>query len=210
MSEWLRNAGRYRINKGQMSSYEWWRNGVRWAWNRFLHVLTERPGREVSRFAGWGWKEPHSHIYLEYINEVFPDFKYIHVIRHGLDMAFSKQKEGVFLWGDLFGITPPSGEDMQRKMLHFWYTANKKVISWGEETMGDRFFLLNFERFCTEPGRELERLVAFLSIQCPDYKISELSSIPELPSSCGRYRDKSGIFSRREREMVTEFGYTVE
>jgi len=210
MNEWLLNAGRYRINKGLMSNYEWWRNGVRWAWKRFLHILTDRSGRDMSRFTGWGWKEPHSHIYLEYINELFPDFKYIHIIRHGLDMAFSKQKEGVFLWGHLFGIAPPSGEDLPRKMLQFWYAANKRIISWGEEVMNDRFFLLNFEQFCMHPEKELIRLTRFLGLSCPEEKINGLARIPKLPTSCGRYKDKAEIFSRSDKEMVTEFGFTVE
>src|SRR5690606_37110457 len=40
----------------------------------------------------WGWKEPNTHIYLPEILNFFPNIRYIHVIRHGLDMAFSGNK----------------------------------------------------------------------------------------------------------------------
>jgi hypothetical protein len=209
MSEWLQNAGRYRINKGHMGNYEWWKNGVKWAWKRFIHLLADREGRDFSSFAGWGWKEPHSHIYLEYINELFPDFRYIHIIRHGLDMAFSKQREGVFLWGHLFGITPPSKDDLPQKMLQFWYAANKKIISWGEKTMKERFYLLYFEQFCMNPETELLRLSRFLGFSCPEETIRALAEIPELPSSSGRYRERAGIFTDRDKQMVEELGFVV-
>ncbi|RMG05889.1 MAG: hypothetical protein D6726_00485, partial [Nitrospirae bacterium] len=135
---------------------------------------------------------------------------YIHLIRHGLDMALSKQKEGVFLWGHIFGIGPPSFEDLPKKMLQFWYIVNKGILSWGKEVMNDRFFLLNFDQFCIDPEKELIRLTSFLELSCSEEKINRLAKIPKLPTSCGRYKEKAEIFSRSDIEMVREFGFTVE
>ena len=52
----------------------------------------------------WGWKEPNTYISLPELATVFPDLKYIHVIRNGLDMAFSKNVQQLFNWGRNFSI----------------------------------------------------------------------------------------------------------
>ncbi|MEP4309653.1 MAG: hypothetical protein ABJ364_07890, partial [Lentilitoribacter sp.] len=38
----------------------------------------------------WGWKEPNTHLFLPYLDAEIPNFHYIHVVRNGMDMAFSK------------------------------------------------------------------------------------------------------------------------
>src|SRR5262245_36162922 len=35
----------------------------------------------------WGWKEPNTSVFLPQIADRFPRMKYVHVMRHGLDMA---------------------------------------------------------------------------------------------------------------------------
>jgi hypothetical protein len=37
----------------------------------------------------WGWKEPNTHVVLDRLWAELPRLKYVHVRRHGLDMAFS-------------------------------------------------------------------------------------------------------------------------
>ena len=48
-----------------------------------------------------GWKEPNTHIVLPYLLQALPNLHYVHVIRHGLDMAFSSNVAQVRLWGEL-------------------------------------------------------------------------------------------------------------
>jgi hypothetical protein len=58
-------------------------------------------------YFGWGWKEPNSHLLISNLADYFSDFKYIHLIRHGLDMAFSHNQQQLFNWGRLFGVELP-------------------------------------------------------------------------------------------------------
>src|SRR5690606_33373890 len=51
---------------------------------KFIQSRDDHFMREI-----WGWKEPNTQIYIEYIANFFPNLKYIQVIRHGLYMAFS-------------------------------------------------------------------------------------------------------------------------
>jgi hypothetical protein len=48
----------------------------------------------------WGWKEPNSHFFVPYLKSRIPELRYIHVVRHGLDMAFSKNQNQLAFWGE--------------------------------------------------------------------------------------------------------------
>jgi hypothetical protein len=58
-----------------------------WPFVRAWNMVAGQP-KMIMDQTRWGWKEPNSHIYLEYLAAFFGDIKYIHTIRHGLDMAF--------------------------------------------------------------------------------------------------------------------------
>ena len=55
----------------------------------------------------WGWKEPNTHVILERMLNSFPQLKYIHVMRNGLDMAYSSNQQQLLLWG--LPLVTPSG-----------------------------------------------------------------------------------------------------
>ena len=52
----------------------------------------------------WAWKEPNTHVFLPWLLQVNPDTKYIHVIRNGFDMAFSRNQSQLRAWGRHFGV----------------------------------------------------------------------------------------------------------
>ena len=56
------------------------------------------------RRAGWGWKVPGNHFILDHLAAAFPGLDYVHVIRHGIDMAFSANQNQVRDWGRHYGI----------------------------------------------------------------------------------------------------------
>ena len=98
-----------------------------WTIHRALKMLYA-PHKDPASFHGWGWKEPNTHIYLEHLNDYFPKLHYIHVVRHGLDMAYSTNQAQLFNWGYLFGITalPECVGQIPVKSLHYWIEANKR------------------------------------------------------------------------------------
>jgi len=67
-------------------------------------LIRQSPEENQDQYKGWGWKEPNTHIYLEFLSKYFSDLKYIFVIRHGLDMAFSKNQAQLYNWGNLLGV----------------------------------------------------------------------------------------------------------
>jgi len=66
-----------------------------WAFQRAQNILKARGGSAAT----WGWKEPNTHIFIQYLEHHFHHMKYIHLIRNGLDMAFSQNQAQLFNWG---------------------------------------------------------------------------------------------------------------
>ena len=138
----------------------------------------------------WGWKEPNSHIYLEFLDSYFRNIKYIHTIRHGLDMAFSENQQQLYNWGPLLGIElPESKEDEPAASLKYWIKSNRRVVGIGEKLGNQKFLIVNFDRLCLSPRSEILKIASFVNIR-PDAKSMKiLYRIPKRPKSLGRFRE---------------------
>jgi hypothetical protein len=154
----------------------------------------------------WGWKEPNAHILLPALIRNFPDMRYIHVVRHGLDMAFSRNQTQLNYWGDALLGYP--GEPGPARALSYWCAAQKRARQLGE-TMGDRFLWLDYDRLCLEPRDGLERLRDFLGMPCPDPE--KMLALIRPPASMGRFRHTDcSMLSSDDIAVVAEYGYTVD
>jgi hypothetical protein len=69
-----------------------------WLRTRLDSLLHLAP-RQVS--GPWGWKEPNTHMLVDKLLIVEPRLAYIHVVRSGVDMAFSDNQNQLRLWGPL-------------------------------------------------------------------------------------------------------------
>ncbi len=162
-------------------------------------------------FTTWGWKEPNTHIYLEQLANYFPKLKYIHVLRHGLDMAFARNKKQLFNWGHFFGIEAnesDSPEEISRKQLDYWIHSTAKVMDTGNQLLGDRFYVLRYENVCLNPEREIPLLLSFLGL---DPKLtSKLKDVFQLSEGSGRYKEQDlGIFSPEQLTEVERLGFKI-
>ncbi len=130
--------------------------GLSETWTRArIDALLEH-GRSGKPRPRWGWKEPNSHVYLDSIGRHFAGARYVHVIRHGLDMAFSANQWQVRTWGWLFGITVAERVD-PATALDYWLMANHAAIDAATRSFGPRFLLVNYDALCAEPEREASR-----------------------------------------------------
>lgn len=159
-------------------------------------------------YQGWGWKVPGNFLILEYLAEYFESLQYIHIIRHGLDMAYSTNQNQLHNWGHVFGIdiqTLP----MPKAALKYWIQANNHAITLGKKLLKDRFLLLNFDTLCQHPNREIQLLAHFLELGSVD--ITQLSQLVEKPTSLGRYKQQDlSIFDQSELEAVKKLGFNVD
>lgn len=205
-------------------------------WPPFRKLLAESPGRDaaarervvfeaITRFEqhmhedyhrvargdhNWFWKVPTTFFWLEPLAAYFPRMKYIHVIRHGLDMAFSGNRRQVKVWAGAVGLElrPPIDP---RQMLEYWVLANDLALDRARRLLGDRCLLLSFDRLCRSPETELPRLAAF--VDCPEaqWGLERWRSMIRTPESIGRFRDHDchALFPPRLLQAVARYGYDV-
>jgi hypothetical protein len=137
------------------------------------------PMDETAR--GWGWKHPHSHLLIRLLADRFDELRFVHVIRDGRDMAFSKNQAQLGRYG-LFALGPGDDEDPVRR-IRFWAWANMRAADEGENLLGDRYLLMRFEDLCREPDATMNRLLRFA--QAPDDVPAPLDEVTA-PASLGR------------------------
>jgi len=138
----------------------------------FLAHLAGRPpnGR-------WGWKLCETGLVLPVISRLFPEARFIHLVRDGRDVAFSPfvAPKALFWRKVYFGsdkIRRWNGLAMTQRAYrahgHLFNAARwVNVVTVGRAQgglLGDRFHEMNYEALTANPGRELARLAAFLGI----------------------------------------------
>jgi hypothetical protein len=167
----------------------------------------------IQRNLNWGWKEPNTLIYIPEIAEFYKGIKYIHVIRHGLDMAFSRNTQQLQNWGFKFGVEFKANDnqnDVARKQLDYWIKANDYAINTGHKLLGNSFYLLNHQALCERPEEEIKKLLTFLKIYTTKELLQQLKQIPVIQNSYCRYRNHDiSIFTNEQLMEVKKMGFTI-
>lgn len=166
----------------------------------------EAAGKDARGKGPWGWKEPNTHLLLPFLVRRFPTLRYIHVVRHGLDMAFSDNQNQLANWGEHFRIE--ADEPPPLRALRYWITMQRRARKLGE-LFGSRFLWLDYDQFCADPTPGILRLAQFLSLPAAD--MDRLVALVRAPSSVGRYRTRDcSLFPASTLEEVRELGFPVE
>lgn len=157
------------------------------------------------KYNGWGWKIPGNFFILEHLSNHYQNLKYIHTIRNGFDMAFSKNQDQLKNWGAYYGVEI-NNYPLPKAALNYWYAANKKAISKAEELLKDNFLLVKFEELCFNPGKTITRILNFIKLEKSD-KIN-LEKLVNIPDTIDRYKNNDlTIFDENDFNKVREFGY---
>jgi len=160
-----------------------------------------------SSFYGWGWKVPGNFYNLEYTTLAFKNLKYIHLIRNGLDMAFSKNQNQLRNWGFYFGVDPTK-YNKNSASLKYWISANKYAISKGKSLLNKRFHLIYFDDLVDNTSDTIFKLAKFLNVEIDD--ISDLTSLVSKPESVNRYKLKNlNVFERSDLQEFKDLGFKI-
>lgn len=133
----------------------------------------------------WGWKEPNTHVVIDYLRAQIPGLRYIHVMRNGLDMAYSANQNQLALWGPHFlgrevTIAP-------RDSLAYWCAVHRRVHDRGA-AMGADFLLLDYDHLCSNPRDGVQTLLNFLAVDASPERIDALVASVRPPSGIGRFK----------------------
>jgi hypothetical protein len=151
----------------------------------------------------WGWKEPNTHIIIERIFRFQPHLKYIHVVRHPLDMATSQNQNQLRLWGSEFlnrriEITP-------QLSLSFWCVMHRRVTDflgrWPARTM-----MVDFDALCEAPDRHCAQITEFLAAR--SLENDSVRKLIRRPETIGRFKNTDlRQFDPSDLAYVAKIGY---
>jgi hypothetical protein len=168
--------------------------------------LVRTLGQERPLRSCWGWKEPNTHIFLPELAAALPGLHYIHVMRNGLDMAFSDNQNQPRLWGPFF-VKTMAPEETPRYFLKYWHLMQERAIRLAS-SMGARFLLLDLDAFCDEPRTGLERLADFLQIKRDAMPYARLEPLVKPLATRGRFRQFDLTqFDAQDVGYVASLGY---
>lgn len=186
-----------------------WKNRkFSWVRKRLRSIFDSHPNQGADQSLVWGWKEPNAHLALGHIAKRWSQGRYVHVIRHGLDMAFSKNQSQLVNWGQYFGVEfPEKSESLPGAALEFWVKANQETIMLAKASLGERFYLLNFDQLCETPIPETEQFLRWLGVDLP---AAQLARVVIPPISMGRYQRYSYQFDPDLVAAVETMGFPVE
>lgn len=177
----------------------------------FERLLDERRER-LNKSARVAWKVPGTFLWLHHLSSYFPAMQYIHLIRNGLDMAYSRNQRQARRHGEELGIDLEFRDGRRltpASVLDYWLAGNERAIRDGQALLGNRFLLLRFEDLCAEPVATLQQLEGFLDQPLlealPDSLLEQVST----PPTVGRYleREWQTDFSSQQLERVGRLGY---
>jgi hypothetical protein len=181
----------------------------RWALERARSLLRAPPPDPDA--LGWGWKEPNTHLFLDQLASAIPGLRYVHVIRNGLDMAFSRNQQQLHNWGRLFGIrVPRSTAELPLASLEYWLRANRRAIALGRQLLDERFLLFNFDEFCADRPGGVRRIASFAGAEPQVGEIDRLASLVKPPPGLRRHEAQDmSVFPMELTDAVREMGFDV-
>jgi len=136
------------------------------AFRRDLGRLLADHRRSMDPSRPWGWKNPGSLYLLPLLDRALPGMRFIHVVRHGLDMALSDNRNPLRKYGD--AVVGSGWRDLPPPLAaaRLWARANARAADYGR-AMGRRYHRLRYEDLCDDPGRVFGELAAFLDLPAP-------------------------------------------
>ena len=157
----------------------------------------------------WGFKVPKSLLFLQFLQWIYPKMKFIHVIRNGLDMVYSRN------WRVRFNSEGVLEKEEQKlpeylQRILYWSRVNDIASKYAKKHLGENYIRIRFEDMCATPENVIQRLLDFLNIS-NKYNLDAAVSEIGLPNSVGRWRNHptEEIFEIMKvgRPGLEHFGY---
>ena len=133
----------------------------------------------------WGWKLPPTHVFADRFLTLRPDLLYIHVVRNGLDMAFSRNQNQRAYWGPVF--LAREVQSTPRDALAYWCAVQRRMETLARQFPG-RILNVDFDRFCREPRAVCAEILPFCGRPADTQAIEATAAEVRIPESMGAFR----------------------
>jgi hypothetical protein len=158
--------------------------------------------------APWGWKEPRSIYVIGFLARTLPGLRFLHVIRDGRDIAFSKNQNQPRKHLHAFLGAEYSEPDAPPHAIELWSAVNIEAAEVGERELGDRYRWIRYEDLCADPEPVVADVLDFLGLEGD---VAELAKHVEPPPTLGRWRELDPEFVRELERIAApgleRFGY---
>jgi hypothetical protein len=179
--------------------------------------------RRLSR--PWGWKDPRNAFTLPIWQDICPELRVIHIMRHPIDVAASlkRREERVFArnlahyrrrrW--LYGLGGLPRRHIGLPQLRhleggvaLWKQYVRQAKTNARQVAPERYLELRYEDLLREPQRHLEQLVAFCGVRIDGARLEATADLIT-PSRAFAYRQDESLvdYARTIAEEIEAFGY---
>lgn len=153
----------------------------------------------------WGWKEPNTHLVAATILQRWPTTRYVHVTRHGIEMAYSSNHNQARLWGP--SVLGSAYEATPRYQLRYWAEATRRALALEHDWPG-RVLLVDYDDWCDDPAGGLRRLARFLGRPLRTDIVHR--SEPTRPPAPRRPDDARAELDLADVEFARSLGHLIE
>jgi hypothetical protein len=148
----------------------------------------------------WGFKNPRCMLILPVLHELFPELKFVHVIRDGRDISLGNEFVSSNRYVDAYLDIRERSLPPEQKMILFWGRSNQHAMEYGTSVLGERYKLMRWEDMCRNPLPMSESLIRFAG-GLESYAVSA-SRLVAKPGSIGRWAE----FPPKVRDPVLAHG----
>jgi hypothetical protein len=171
--------------------------------------------RHIAPIAGsatpWGFKNPQNIHFLPFLVEQLGDFRFIHVIRDGRDMAFGGFPRPRII--DAYVGPVMAGEPDPLRMISYWDKANRLAADVGRSELGSNYHLVRLEDLCFRTESTVRGVLEFgghASGELVEAAVADIST----PDTLGRWQSQNGPLLEEVTAAggaaLKQFGYLDE
>ena len=146
----------------------------------------------------WGWKEPNTHMILPFLLKKYKNLKYIHIMRNGLDNAFSKNQNQLKFW--------TKSKPSPHNNLKYWVYVQKKIIEL-QQKYPKNILIIKFEEFVKNPDKYIAILADFIQ---KDLDVEKIKKIIKIPDTIDQFKHHSlKYFDKNDLAFLRSVGYNT-
>jgi hypothetical protein len=155
----------------------------------------------------WCWKEPNTHVVIDRICTYYPDLRYIHVVRHPLDMAVNNNQNQLQNWGPIFLNRDVAIEP--RLSLAYWCAAHRRTMEF-VQSRPERTIMIEFDALCVMPDLYCTKIAKFLGVDLRDGVFADFRKFVGRPEPTRRFSNAElAQYHPTDLAYVAELGYAL-
>jgi hypothetical protein len=180
----------------------------------------------VSRRAVLIEKLPINNFRIEYLRQSFPNARYVHIVRHGLEVAYSMARipdwfnaNDGFRWESLVTLAQASGIDSKflaachhpiERGLVEWTLSVETALEDLSDLNGDSVFTMRYEDLISNPLASLQQLHSHLGLSPdPDSVARAGTRVARVHPDASELKLPASVHERTT-ELLTRLGYRVK